>query len=294
MIPTMNRRHTVMAVAAGAFLTATAFASTANAKCEFKDGRLSSTSAEIFLTDLPLEARPGECFARVHEPARFETITEQVLVSGPTERVEVIPARYETVNATVLVKPARTQVVDVPARFEWRDQQVLTSPARSEWRRSDCNASGAVANATGECACLVSIPAQYETVRQQVLVEPATTRMLDIPAEYETVQKTVMTAPASERRISVPAQFRTVTRQVQVADARDGWARVSCNANGACSLDSMNTLRLERRLREEGYDPGLVDGVYSEATRTAMEAYQRDHELPIGSCDGVTWAALYP
>lgn len=283
-----------MAVAAGAFLTAAAFASTANAKCEFKDEHLSSTSAELFLTELPIDARPGECFARVHQPARFETVTEQVLVSGPSERIEVIPARYETVNASVLVKPATTQVVDVPARFEWRDEQVLTQSARSEWRRSDCNAAGAVANATGECACLVSVPAKFETVRKHVMVEPATTRMLEIPAQYQTVQKTVMTAPASERRISIPAQYRTVTRQVQVSDARDGWARVSCNASGACSLDSMNTLRLERRLREEGYDPGLVDGVFSDSTRTALQAYQRDHELPIGSCDGVTWASLYP
>jgi hypothetical protein len=254
---------------------------------------ISSSSLLLDTSDLPVSASSGECFAKVSEPARFETITEDVLVRPASERVEVIPARYETITENVLVTSASTKIVEVPARYEWIDEQVLKEAARKEWRKADCNAFGAVANGTGECVCLIDVPARYETVRRQVMVSPATTRTVDVPAEYKTVQKTVMASPAREHRIAVPAEYRTVTRQVQVSDGRTYWTPVGCPSPHV-TRDRMNTLRLERNLRSLGYDPGLADGVFTESTRSALASYQGDHGLPIGSCDSATLRMLIP
>jgi len=255
----------------------------------------SSTSSSSQLpADLPLNARPGECFAQVYEPPRFETVTEQILLKPASERVDVIPARYETVTETVLVKPASTRLVDVPARWDWVDETVLSSPARSEWKSSSCSSIGAVQNGTGECVCLVDIPAKYETVRKHVMIAPASTRLIESPAEFETVQKSVMRSPAQERRTAIPAEYTTVTRQVQVSNGRRAWVKVGCESADIFALDRMNTLRLERNLREAGYDPGLADGVFSENTRRALSAYQADHGLPVGSCDSLTLESLIP
>lgn len=254
-----------------------------------------SSAALIALpNELPLNAQPGECFAQVHEPPRFETVTEQFLVRPASERIDVIPARYETITESRLVKPASTKLVDLPARWEWRDEQVLASPARSEWQRTSCSAVGAVVNGTGECMCLVGIPATYATVRKEVMVEPSSTRVIELPAEYETVQKAVMRSPAQERRIAIPAEYSTVSRQVKVSDGHRSWVRVGCESAHVFGLDRANTLRLERNLREAGYDPGLADGVFSESTRRALEAYQRDHGLPVGACDPLTLRSLIP
>jgi len=285
--------RTKTALAATAILAAVAVtASPAAAHCQRETTvlRTSLSPATLILSEQPANALAGECYARVNEPAKYETITEQVLVSPASERVEVTPARFETVSERVLVKPATTRIETIPARFDWVDQQVLVSSARTEWRHSDCSAAGAVANATGECACLVRIPAEFTTVRKQVMISPASTRGIAIPAQYQTVQKTVMTSAASERRIAIPAKYETITRQIKVSDGRTGWVRIgseNLNLNLAapmCGLDSLSTLRLQRHLREAGYEPGVVDGVFSEATRNALTQYQLDHGLAV-SCE---------
>jgi len=237
-------------------------------------------------SDLPVGARTGECFARVLQPALYETVTDHVLVSASTERIEVVPARYETITEQVMVTPASTKIEETPARYDWIDEQVMVEPARSEWRRADCHVSGAVVNATGECACLINIPARFESRPKQVLVEPASMRRIEIPAEYEAVQKTVMRSPAVERRIAVPAVYQDVTRRVLVSDAREEWVRIACDASQRFSKDYESTLRLQRALRDAGYNPGAIDGEFEGTTERALIAWQKDHGLAPGSCEG--------
>lgn len=281
--------------AAGACLLVAGFSPPAIARDgSYRASGGSSSSALALPAGLPASAQPGECFAQVYEPPRFTTVTEQVLVRPASERIDVIPARHETVNETVLVKPATTRLLDVPARWEWIDEKVLSSPAHTEWQRSDCSAAHAVANATGECACLVSVPAKYELVRKQVMVAPATTQLIEVPAEFETVQKTVMRSPAQERRTSIPAEYASVSRQVRISDGGKAWVKVGCESTDVFALDRMNTLRLERSLRNAGYDPGAADGVFSESTRRALTSYQQDHGLPVGACDLQTLQSLIP
>jgi peptidoglycan hydrolase-like protein with peptidoglycan-binding domain len=47
-------------------------------------------------------------------------------------------------------------------------------------------------------------------------------------------------------------------------------------------------------LREQGYDPGLIDGLMGNKTRTALRQFQLDHQLPqTGRIDPATKAALF-
>ncbi len=47
---------------------------------------------------LPPNAKPGECYARVFVPPRYQTVTQRVLSRQASERVETIPAKYEEVE----------------------------------------------------------------------------------------------------------------------------------------------------------------------------------------------------
>ena len=52
-------------------------------------------------------------------------------------------------------------------------------------------------------------------------------------------------------------------------------------------------IRLQNRLLLHGYDPGLVDGVYGDGTRRAVEALQSKAELEVtGVADEAVWDAL--
>ncbi|HZK57475.1 MAG TPA: LysM peptidoglycan-binding domain-containing protein [Clostridia bacterium] len=51
--------------------------------------------------------------------------------------------------------------------------------------------------------------------------------------------------------------------------------------------------RLQQLLRNEGYNPGTIDGIFGPQTQTAVMAFQRDTHIPVDGIVGVqTWTAL--
>ena len=193
--------------------------------------------------DLLPPAEPGQCYARVFIPpkyenrteevlsssasesiavipAKYETVEEQVLVEAATSRIEVIPAKYGWVEEQVLVKAASSRLEQVPAQYEWQEEQVLVKPAHTVWKAGK-GPIQKVDSATGEIMCLVEVPAEYKTVRRKIQVAPPTTREIAIPAEYKTVKRQVVTTPASTRTIEVPAKYSTVEVRQLVEPARE-------------------------------------------------------------------------
>lgn len=51
--------------------------------------------------------------------------------------------------------------------------------------------------------------------------------------------------------------------------------------------------RLQQLLRNEGYNPGAIDGIFGPRTQTAVMAFQRDTHIAVDGIVGVqTWTAL--
>ena len=55
----------------------------------------------------PPNPRPGECYARVIIPAKYDTATKRVLKREASERIEIIPAKYTMVDERVMVTPPK-------------------------------------------------------------------------------------------------------------------------------------------------------------------------------------------
>lgn len=193
----------------------------------------------------PPNARPGECYARVFNPARYEQrpeqviktpasmrvetipaqteeVEEQVLVKAATTRIEVIPAVYETVEEDVVVEPARTVIEEVPAQYETVTERVMVKPAVWAWKKASEGADSSVRRVddNGEVLCLVEVPAQYENVTRERVKTPATTRERQIEAVTRKVQRQVLKTPASTREVEVPAEYQTVKVQRVITPAR--------------------------------------------------------------------------
>lgn len=190
--------------------------------------------------DLPPNAKPGECYAKVYIPEEFGTRAEQVCVREASERLEVVPAQYEWVEERVCVREASTRLEQVPAEFASRDLRIQTDPGHTGWhveRTAYCvndldNRSKLVADQNmrwaEEMYCLRTQEPQYQTVQTQVVVKPPTVREVVIPAEFETVRRQKLVAPATTKHIPIPAEFATVQKTFKVADARVEWRRVPC------------------------------------------------------------------
>jgi Putative peptidoglycan binding domain len=85
----------------------------------------------------------GYVMCLIEKPAVYKTVTNKVLVTGPTTREEDIPAEYATVKKTVLKTPATTRNIEVPAEYAKVKTTKLVSPASQK---------------------VTEIPAEYETV----------------------------------------------------------------------------------------------------------------------------------
>ena len=205
--------------------------------------------------DMPPNADPGECFARVLIPetteiqtetvvdrpesteikiipAEYTTVTEEVLVKEATVTYEVIPAVYETVTEEVIVEPERTETEVIPAQFETYTEQVLVRPAYTTWKPGaglfgrGAAGTGTTGNpngevATGELLCRVEVPAQYDTVTRTRLVTPETTQTNVIPAQSRTVTKQVVAEPPRVEERQIPAEYATVQVRRLVSPASE-------------------------------------------------------------------------
>jgi hypothetical protein len=94
-----------------------------------------------------IDGETGEIMCYVTDPAVYDTVTRNVLVSAATTREEQVPAVYETVKRTVVDQPAQVKTIQIPAEYKMVKVQKVTSPARVEKK---------------------VIPAEYGTVTRQV------------------------------------------------------------------------------------------------------------------------------
>lgn len=191
----------------------------------------------------PPNAKPGECYARVKVPEKYETYEEQVvkkqggeqieivppkfeiveekvLVKEASFQLEMVPATYETVEEQVLLKPAYEVLEDIPAEYETIEEQVLVKPAQTVWKKGR-DPIEKVDGSTGEILCLIEEPAEYKTVSKKVLKTPAQVVKKEIPAEYGIVEKTVMKTPPTTAKVEIPAEYETVKVKKQVSPAQE-------------------------------------------------------------------------
>ncbi len=189
----------------------------------------------------------GDCVKLIPTPAKYETVTEQVLVKEASSKLEVIPAVYENVTEQVQVKPAAFRTETIPAEYETVTEQVMskeassrivrvpaeyrseterieTRPATTKWvkKKADRNCLSADPN---DCLvwCLVEVPAEYRTVTKRVRVGCADgytdsgddcIRTEEIPAEFSTRTWRKLKTAATTRQVEVPAEYKTITRRV--------------------------------------------------------------------------------
>ncbi len=198
----------------------------------------------------PPDAKPGECYAKVLVPAKYDVVSEKVLKREASDKITVIPAKFEWVEERILVKeagesievlptkyrwveervmvePATTRLVPVPAQFETVTERVLDRPEQTSWKKGRGPIERIDGN-TGEILCLVVEPATYKTISRTVVKTPASTRQIDVPPVYKTVRKQVVETPAEVVKKATQAEYSTIRVRKMVEPPKEN--RVSLPA----------------------------------------------------------------
>lgn len=246
----------------------------------------SATPAATQSGNLPVSVKPGECYARVVNPPRFEPRSETVLAKAATERIEIIPARFEAVDEKVLVKPAGKKIAEIippvyrtveetvivkaaserleqiPTIYKDVEETQLIKPATTEWKKGR-GPIEKVDGLTGEIMCLVTVPAEYRTVKKRMVVSPAAVRRVAVPAEYATIQRQELVSPGSVREVETPAEYKTVRSVKMVAPAEEKRIPVAAEYQTVVSqvLVREGTAEWKSILCETNTTPGIVQDI---------------------------------
>ncbi len=191
----------------------------------------------------PPNAEPGKCYAKVMVPAKFKTVTEEVVkreaaekikiipaewewveekvvVKEEEEKLEIIPATYKTVEEKVEIEPASVKLEAVDPVYDTVEEKIIAKPARTVWKKGN-GLLDKVNGIAGEIMCLVNEPATYKTLEKQVLKTPATVKKIEVPAKFKIIKKTVVDKPAEVKKIVVPAEYETIKVKKLVTPARE-------------------------------------------------------------------------
>ncbi len=168
--------------------------------------------------------QPNTCYREYYTPAKYKTVTEEVVIKEESEKIEVIPPKFEWVEKKVMVRPPIKKLVPVPAKYEIVKEKVLVEPEKTVWKKGTDPAQK-IAGATGDIMCLVKIPAKYKVIKKKVLKSPATTKVVEIPAEYKTIKVKKLVQPAQVKKIKIPAVRKKITKTVLESPPSFLWKR---------------------------------------------------------------------
>ena len=182
--------------------------------------------------DVPPNARPGECYAKVLIPAVTQTRSERVQISEEQQVLNRI----------------------IPARYEVQRERVLVSEARQYWKAGH----GPVTKkdeVTGEIMCLVEEPAVYKTLEKRVLIEPEKPEYRMVPAQFETVTRTDIVQPESwqwQRILCETNMGANSIQRIQQALNSKGYNLAVDGKLGNATLGAINSYQLKYGLATRG------------------------------------------
>ncbi len=218
----------------------------------------------------------GEIMCLVDVPATYKTVTKQVLKTPETTKVVKIPAEYTTVKVKELVTAATEERVAVPAEYKNVTKTELLGEQRYVWHEISNNEMSKKSR-TGNQICLVDSPAEYKTVTKRVVTSPATTETVTIPATYKTVKVQKLAQKADTQTTVVPAEYKIVQRKEKVEEGKMEWRSILCETN----MTTNRISDIQRALLAKGYNPGKIDGIVGKNTMSAVNAFQKDNNLPV-------------
>lgn len=80
----------------------------------------------------------GRTFCLAEVPAKYRTISKQVVKEPASIKKVAVPATYKTIKLKKLVAPATEKRIPIPARHKLVSKQSKVSDARLEWRQVLC------------------------------------------------------------------------------------------------------------------------------------------------------------
>jgi hypothetical protein len=254
---------------------------------------------------MPPQAKPGQCFARVLVQATYRTEAAPVVIRDAHESVQVsepvfkseiksiqisdaykdyivTPPTFRTEHQKIVVRPAHERLRASPAVIGTRPVTVVIREPRLVWRPGSKGSEvRRIDAATGEVFCLVEEPAKTAVMHREVQITPAQVTREHVPALEETIERRFLVTAPSVREVYVKAQSKDVRVQTLVEPAREIRTKVEAHTS---------TLQRQVEVTPERYEWVQVVCVDTPEGKHTIQAVQRAlaaRKFYSGSIDGV-------
>jgi len=213
-----------------------------------------ATAQQTLDLQMPPQAKPGQCFARVLVEATYRSETVPVVIRDAHDRVQVsepvfkseiksfpisdaykdyvvTPPTFRTEQQKIVVRPAHERLRASPAVIGTRPVTVVIREPRLVWRPGSKGSEvRRIDAATGEVFCLVEEPAKTAVVQREVQISPAQISRERIPAVEEIIERRFLVTPATVREVLVRAEAKDLKIQTLVEPAREIRTKVEARA----------------------------------------------------------------
>ncbi len=223
-----------------------------------------------------IDESTGEIMCLLDVPATYTTVSTKVLKTPETTKTIKIPAEYKTISVKEVVNPAQETRVKIAAKYNYVSKKKKVGDSQYVWHEIH-DQSLSERTRTGSKICLIDTPATYKTIDKQVETIAASITKVEVPAKYKTIKVSELVQPASVERKTIPAEYKMVERQTLIKEGTMEWRSILCDTNMTVSRIG----EIQRTLVSKGYNPGKIDGVVGPETMAAVNAFQRDNNLPV-------------
>ena len=231
-----------------------------------------------------LNGATGEIMCLIKVPAKYKVIKKRVVKSPSISKVIETPAETKTIKIKKLIAEASIKETSTPAVKKVIQKKILEHPSTFSWMKSEKKHDKAW-HYTGHQICLVETPAQHRKIIKTIEETPPSVKEIIIKPTYKIVKIKKLVEEATEIKTPVEAIYKTIDKKERVSDSYQSWKRILCQTN----MNKEVILKIQQALEAKKYQPGKADGVLGQATRVAIDKYQRDNSLATG---GITYETL--
>lgn len=257
--------------------------------------------------------KPAE-YVEKYIPAEFDTLEQTLQISPAYYRMVPHPAVFDTIMVNVRVKDD-SRVVEERYAIIREVKKVPSTTGKDadggQW--VEVSIPGCESPNPDDCKTLrwVSATQEYNVSDKQtfvrgtwadtvergeitqvpkiIQVKPPSVERVYVPAEYRTIKKAVLRRHARKIITEIPAQYKDVrTKQLVEKGGERVWVEIICPE----AMNEIVISQVQLALKSREYYNGNITGRFDAETIRALEAFQRDEELPIGKLDKDTIKAL--
>lgn len=247
-----------------------------------------------------ISKKTGRAIHRIKVPASYKNVKKRILLR-PVQKIRTyVPAVYKTIKKKQRISSAIYKTVKKPSKYKVHKYRQKISSARYIWRPIACatnNLSKQSLKTNGNQVNRLNnkttkLLQKKNILKKSVVRTNHKKKYKKSGINYKHYLKVINSKQAYYQVKDLSKPPRKVKRKKSHSTTYD-MRTILKNKKLSKSEKKRNIIfKIQRSLKNKGFDPGVIDGKMGAWTSAALQSFQRVNGLPVGKLDSKTFSAL--